>query len=225
VLSIGPATADVILSESNDPSVVDAFAPGAVVNARLSDLLSRERSALAKLRNVRLEQFAFVPDTAKFERAPKPEVTSSAVKFDREGLDRLPVASGGKHWRCLTEALYFEARGETISGQFAVAEVILNRVDSKRFPDTLCGVINQGTGKKYQCQFTYTCDGLPENIGEAASFERVGKIARIMIDGADRGLTKGATHYHTKAVNPRWAKVFPRTATIGVHHFYKMPKS
>ena len=206
------AHADVVLSESNDPT--------AVAKDRLIELLSKERVALGRLRAARLELLSGLPDTRKFERAPSPEVT-----FSRAWIDAQPKASGGKNWRCLAEALYFEARGETISGQFAVAEVILNRVDSRRFPSSVCGVINQGTGRKYQCQFTYTCDGHAERINEPAAFARVGKIARIMLDGASRTLTNGATHYHTKAVNPRWAKKFTRTATIGVHHFYRMPQS
>ena len=65
-----------------------------------------------------------------------------------------PSPGGGLAWECLAEALYFEARGESLNGQFAVAEVIMNRVDSKRFPNSVCGVINQGTGRKYGCQFT-----------------------------------------------------------------------
>ncbi|MGC9420213.1 MAG: cell wall hydrolase, partial [Rhodovulum sp.] len=97
------------------------------------------------------------------------------------------------------------------------------RVSSPAYPDSVCGVVNQGTGKRYQCQFTYTCDGHAEVIREPAVYERLGKIARVMLDGAPRQLTKGATHYHTTAVNPRWASRFPRTATIGVHHFYRQP--
>jgi len=104
-----------------------------------------------------------------------------------------------------------------------VAEVILNRVSSSSYPDSVCGVINQGTGKRYQCQFTYTCDGHAEVIHEPAAFERVGKVARIMLDGASRTLTGGATFYHTKAVNPSWARKFERTATIGQHYFYRKP--
>ena len=88
------------------------------------------------------------------------------VEFSRNWVDDLPKASGGDEWRCLAEALYFEARGETVKGQFAVAEVILNRVKSERFPGSACGVINLGTGKKYQCQFPYTCDGYKEVIKE-----------------------------------------------------------
>lgn len=136
-------------------------------------------------------------------------------------LAALPRASGGADWVCLSEALYFEARGETVKGQIAVAEVILNRVASSRFPDTVCGVINQGTGRKYACQFTYTCDGRPEHISNATAFERVGKIARMMLDGAPRTLARGATYYHTTAVRPSWAARFRKTARHGVHVFYK----
>lgn len=152
--------------------------------------------------------------------APKKSITAPA-QFSRAWIDAQPRAQGDAQWRCLSEALYFEARGETVKGQFAVAEVIMNRVQSARFPGSLCGVINQGTGKKYQCQFTYTCDGNKEVIAEPGAFTRVGKIARAAMDGKAAALTDGATHYHTTAVRPRWARVYTRTARIGVHLFYR----
>ena len=155
------------------------------------------------------------------ELLTEPETPAGAVKFSRNWIDSQPKATGGAQWRCLAEALYFEARGETVKGQFAVAEVIMNRVKSGRFPGSLCGVINQGTGKKYQCQFTYTCDGYAEVIAEPRAFARVGKIARFVMDGNVPALTDGATHYHTTAVRPRWSKVYTRTAKIGVHLFYR----
>ncbi|MDF3414166.1 cell wall hydrolase [Sulfitobacter sp. M57] len=151
----------------------------------------------------------------------QPAAAKGGVKLTRSWIDSQPKASGSAQWRCLTEALYFEARGETVKGQFAVAEVIMNRVKSGRFPGSLCGVINQGTGKKYQCQFTYTCDGHAEVISEPRAYARAGKVARYMMDGKVPALTKGATHYHTTAVNPRWARVYTRTAKIGVHLFYR----
>ena len=191
--------------------------PGIEVNDRLLALLSREKVALAGVKAIRFERLSKLP-TLKFERKrPK------GIVFTQAWLDAQPVARGGPQWRCLTEALYFEARGESVQGQFAVAEVILNRVDRGEFPGSVCGVIRQGTGKRYQCQFTYTCDGREEIVHEKAAFARAGKVAWAMLNGAERVLTNGATHYHTKAVNPRWARIFPRTATIGVHHFYKMP--
>lgn len=150
--------------------------------------------------------------------------SAGSVQFSRSWLDSQPKASGTSEWRCLAEALYFEARGETVKGQFAVAEVIKNRVRSARFPGSFCAVINQGTGKKYGCQFTYTCDGHAEVIGEPGSFARVAKVARATLDGGVPVLTDGATHYHTTAVNPRWASVYNRTARIGVHLFYRKGK-
>jgi len=143
------------------------------------------------------------------------------IEYSRSWLAKQSRPSLSAQASCLAEALYFEARGESVKGQFAVAEVILNRVDSPAFPNTICGVIHQGTGKKYGCQFTYTCDGHPEVIHEKAAFARVSKVASIMARGAERPLTAGATYYHTKAVSPSWSRKFARTASIGVHHFYR----
>jgi hypothetical protein len=138
-------------------------------------------------------------------------------------LNALPRAEGNDEWGCLTEALYFEARGENLEGQFAVAEVILNRRDSRQFPSTICGVIGQGSksGKKHACQFSYKCDGYAEVFPEKNAYIQVGKVARIMLDGKTRDLTKGATFYHTGAVSPRWSRKFERTAKVGRHYFYK----
>lgn len=177
-------------------------------------LLRIERAALESLSRARLQRLA---------RGGTGEDSATQVSYDSSWLASQPVVEGGEEWRCLAEALYFEARGESVRGQFAVAEVVMNRVDSTIFPDTVCGVINQGTGARYQCQFTYTCDGVAETIHEQRAWTQVGKVARVMLNGAQRDLTKGATHYHTKHVNPRWARVYPRTATIGVHHFYRKP--
>ncbi|SEK66970.1 cell wall hydrolase [Roseovarius nanhaiticus] len=188
-------------------SVAAAVPAGA--DTAINKLLGQERRGLSAMSQSRV---------ASYLKAPV-----ATAGYTREWLDAQKPAKGDAQWRCLSEALYFEARGETVKGQFAVAEVILNRVDSPRYPDTICGVINQGTGQKYACQFTYTCDGRAEVIAEPRAFERVGKIAKIMAGGAKRPLTKGATHYHTHAVNPRWARVFPRVAEIGYHYFYKQP--
>ncbi|SFS14182.1 Cell Wall Hydrolase [Yoonia litorea] len=189
-----------------------------VLASRLSAILGQEREALSVVPDSRLSLLTSLPPAV--ERGVE---TESSTIYDREYLASLPSADGGDQWQCLAEALYFEARGETVRGMFAVGEVILNRVDSDAYPDTLCGVINQGTGRKYACQFTYTCDGLPENINEPRAWERVGKVAAILLEGAPRALTGGATHYHTKAVSPSWAKRFPRTASIGSHYFYRQP--
>lgn len=174
-----------------------------------AELIGQEKRALQNMKEDRLASL-LKPGAGKFA-------------YSRQWVDAQKAVKGDAEWRCLSEALYFEARGESVKGQFAVGEVILNRVDNPNYPNTVCGVINQGTGRKYACQFTYTCDGHKEVIGEPRAFERVGKIAKLLISGAPRQLTDGATHYHTRAVNPSWARIFPRTATIGVHHFYRQP--
>lgn len=182
---------------------------------RLSDILGQERQSLGFVPSTRLSALAAPPAEALSNAVP------SSVTYSREFLASMPAASGGSEWECLAEALYFEARGESVRGMFAVAEVILNRVDSGAFPGSVCGVVNQGTGRLYACQFTYTCDGHAETIGEPAAYARVGKVARLMLDGAERPLTDGATFYHTTAVRPSWARRFERTAQIGVHLFYR----
>jgi len=185
--------------------------------ARLGSILGQERQAIGMVSDTRLAALT-APPPASARNIP---TAPGTITYDVEFLNALPAASGGEEWRCLANALYFEARGESVRGMFAVGEVILNRVESGRFPDTICGVVYQGTGQRYQCQFTFTCDGNPETIREQAAFATVGKVARVLLDGASRPLTEGATHYHTRAVNPRWARVFPRTTTIGSHHFYR----
>ncbi len=145
------------------------------------------------------------------------------IRYEASFLAQRPAASGNSQWRCLAEALYFEARGESVRGIFGVAEVILNRVESGSYPDTVCGVVNQGTGRKFQCQFSFACDGRAETIAEQVAFARVGKVARLLMDGAESDLTDGATHFHTRNVSPRWARRFPKTAEIGAHIFYRQP--
>ncbi len=147
---------------------------------------------------------------------------SSAV-LDKDTLDRLPELTANAEAKCLAEALYFEARGETIKGQMAVAEVILNRVDSRKFPNSVCGVVHQGGEARYACQFSYHCDGRKEVYHEVEAYERAGKLALIMLEGRTRSLTDGATFYHNLGVNPRWSRKMAETAEIGTHVFYRAP--
>ena len=189
----------------------------AVLESRLAALLGQERQAVASIPDARMSALTTVPTPEDRGIATAP----TTVRYSNAFLADMPTVSGGPQWRCLAEALYFEARGESAQGLFAVGEVILNRVDHSAFPNSICGVINQGTGRKYACQFTYTCDGNPERINEPRAFARVGKVAKLLMDGAPRNLTDGATHYHTRAVSPSWARAYPRTTAIGFHIFYR----
>lgn len=164
--------------------------------------------------------------TPEIERLPAPDLDaaqSATVPQDgitEDWLMAQPAPKGDAEWQCLTEALYFEARGEGLDGQIAVAEVVLNRVDSPLYPRTVCGVVKQRGGGG--CQFSYVCKGKTK-MREKGSADLAGRIARAMLDGAPRLLTDGATHFHTRGVKPSWSKRFSRTASIGAHHFYRQP--
>lgn len=151
-------------------------------------------------------------------------VVANRGRFTSEAVSEVVVTDRSDEWYCLTEALYFEARGESHSGQIAVAEVILNRVDSKRYPNSICGVAKQGAnnGRK-GCQFSFHCDGKKNHVGNKPVFEELGKLAYIMMQGMPRTLTGEALYYHNTKVNPRWARKFVKTARIGDHIFYRRP--
>jgi spore germination cell wall hydrolase CwlJ-like protein len=174
--------------------------------------------------------FGLLPTHASFvpelKRLPAPELDAPLPAIamteglTEEWLMSQPVPAGDAEWQCLTEAVYFEARGESLDGQIAVAEVILNRVDSPLYPRSVCGVVKQRGGGG--CQFSYICTG-KKKMREKRAADLAGRIARAMLDGAPRVLTAGATHFHTRGVKPSWSKRFARTARIGDHLFYRHP--
>ncbi len=145
-------------------------------------------------------------------------------KFSFDALDKLPQPKKPtSEMKCLAEAIYFEARGETIEGQYAVGEVIINRVLSNEFPSSVCGVISEGANRLNACQFSYNCDGKLETINEKKIYGRILKLSKILLEPSARFLTGGATFYHSKFVSPSWSKKFLKTNEIGNHVFYKLP--
>jgi len=190
------------------PAGPNRLLTGAIEDPALLDL-QREDALAASLSDAASDMD--VEEIILTHEATAPMTVSASAGFDSES------------WRCLAEAVYFEARGETTRGQFAVAEVILNRVDSKRYPNTVCGVVLQGAEKRNACQFSYNCDGQADVINNRKAFAKAAKIAKAMLEGRPRVLTGKATHYHTHAVSPRWAKRLSKTAVIGDHLFYRYP--
>jgi hypothetical protein len=124
--------------------------------------------------------------------------------------------------RCLANAVYFESRGESVRGQIAVAQVVLNRAFSGFYPHDICGVVYQGANRHLSCQFTFACDGIPDVVTEMEPWERAKRVAKAALDGKvwlnDVGK---ATHYHASWVNPYWARSMRRLQKIGVHSFYR----
>lgn len=147
----------------------------------------------------------------------------AAGAIDLDNVKRVDAGAGGEEWRCLAQAIYFEARGQSLEGQVAVAEVVLNRVDSPSYPDTICGVVRQGQKRLHSCQFSFMCDGRPEKVHEPAAWRLAGKIANLMLSGRPRVVVGAATHFHTTSVNPGWARRLVRIKRVDDHIFYRYP--
>jgi spore germination cell wall hydrolase CwlJ-like protein len=124
---------------------------------------------------------------------------------------------------CLSQAIYYEARGENQRGQVAVAEVVMNRVRSRHYPNSICGVVYQGSHRATGCQFTFTCDGSLNHRPRGRAWERAQRVASAIMLGYTRPVTQHATHYHTHAVNPVWNSGLVETTSIGSHVFYRLP--
>ena len=117
-------------------------------------------------------------------RAPR---SGARRQLDFADARRAAARQGDAEWQCLAEAIYFESRGEPLAGQIAVAEVVLNRVDSRSYPGTVCGVTTQGAGSGRGCQFSYACDGrsdVDEQRGRRARAAE--KLAALMLEGRAR---------------------------------------
>jgi cell wall hydrolase len=125
--------------------------------------------------------------------------------------------------RCLAEAIYSEARGESGEGQAAVAQVVLNRVSSGLYPATICGVVHQNRRHYNACQFSFACAGKSLRIDEPDAWRQAVRIAGEVTNGkayvSDVG---GSTHFHANYVWPRWARRLEKTDVIGHHIFYKL---
>ena len=186
-------------------------------------------------------------DHSRAERIAEAEAGLSAGMLQREdgtsGVVRLANATGiaagapvaervnGKSGKrrggysseleCLTQAVYFEARGETVQGQAAVAQVVMNRVRHPSFPKTVCGVVFQGSHRVTGCQFSFACDGSMRSRREAKAWARARKIAARTMSGVVLSDVGSATHFHTTAVAPSWGPQMRRVAQVGLHVFYR----
>jgi len=125
--------------------------------------------------------------------------------------------------RCMTQAIYYEAASESDAGQRAVAQVVLNRVAHPAWPNTVCGVVYQGSERTTGCQFSFTCDGSLARQPSAVFWTRASRIAREALAGAVYAPVGLATHYHTLAVHPYWADSLQQVTVIGAHQFYRWP--
>jgi hypothetical protein len=146
---------------------------------------------------------------------PRPPLTP-AQELDLQGKERAQAE------KCLAQAIYFEARNEPVRGQVAVAQVVLNRVFSPYYPDSVCGVVFQNAHRFLSCQFTFACDGKSKAIRERSAWARAQRIARQALD-AQVWLPDVAksTHYHATYVRPVWIRDMRKMVRHGQHIFYR----
>jgi len=130
-------------------------------------------------------------------------------------------------FNCLVEALYHEARSESILAMLSVANVILTRKESSNFPNTICGVVHQGKYWKGnpvrdKCHFSYWCDSRPERFTDMAGLIKSINVAEMSLKGVQVRQTVGSTHYHASYVTPKWASNpnFKSLGQVGTHIFY-----
>jgi spore germination cell wall hydrolase CwlJ-like protein len=124
--------------------------------------------------------------------------------------------------RCLANAIYFEARGEPVRGQIAVAQVVMNRVFSPYYPKDVCSVVYQNAHQHLACQFTFACDGKRKAINERGAWARAQRIARQTLDGKVWvAAVAKSTHYHAHWVRPVWVAEMKKMFRYGVHTFYR----
>jgi len=121
---------------------------------------------------------------------------------------------------CLALNVYFEARSDTMTGQYAVAHVVINRVQSDKFPYDVCSVVKQSRNDG-TCQFSWYCDGKSDKPREPYAWAYAQMVAADVILGETVDITEGATHYHANYVRPYWADKLEYTVTYGSHLFYK----
>ena len=170
---------------------------------------------------------------------------TEASTFQKPQLEELYTEENRPELYCLAQNIYFEAKSEPLAGQYAVADVVLNRVNDTRYPNTICEVVQEGPIReswktrqhadlapkeriyypvKNRCQFSWYCDGKSDTIRDSDAWRTAQIIAyKIVHTDKMRGITEGATHYHADYVSPKWASKIQLVGSISTHIFYRWP--
>jgi spore germination cell wall hydrolase CwlJ-like protein len=174
-----------------------------------SDLEDRpERSPFAAVLNAD-RPIDLIPRLGKDDHSWAAQPLPASVLSDRE-----------QH--CLAAGIYFEARGEPVRGQAAVAQVILNRVRNPTYPDTVCGVVYQNRKWRNRCQFSFACDRVADEVKDSRRWDTARYVAREATEGRIWLKQVGSsTHYHASYVQPKWARKMKEVGRIGLHIFYR----
>jgi spore germination cell wall hydrolase CwlJ-like protein len=210
------ATASVKRNEAVRAAAHD-MADEALIVADYAEFLT-EQTAVARqsMTSPRLK-----PATAPADLIARGAPIADLVDFDFSNIE---VAKLDNEERtCLAQAIYYEARSESRVGQLAVADVVLNRVASPVYPDTICDVVFQGSHRRTGCQFSFTCDGSIKARLNTRKWREAEMLAGAVLAGIRKPVSRNATHYHADYVSPVWADTLSPTAVIGTHKFYRFP--
>jgi spore germination cell wall hydrolase CwlJ-like protein len=165
------------------------------------------------LQQIAPEQAVKVNAEIPFVTGPNPAATPFVFKGK--------AAARTQALQCLASAVYYEAGNQDTDGERAVAQVVLNRVRHPAFPNTVCGVVYEGSTRPTGCQFTFTCDGSLARQPDADGWRRAWKVAEDALSGAVYAPVGWATHYHADYVLPTWASSMAKNAIVGAHLFYR----
>lgn len=179
------------------------------------------RASLVSAKSDILSDILMEPETVRSKDAMAQIVSPPVELIERSWRTGRELRREVAEHQCLSRAIYFEARSESEIGRLAVAKVILNRVQSPFYPDTICDVVYQNAEKRNACQFSFACDGLSDRPRHAKAWQRAKTLASRAIagDGEVHAIAT-ATHYHADYVSPKWSGAMTRLVKIGRHIFY-----
>jgi spore germination cell wall hydrolase CwlJ-like protein len=166
-----------------------------------------------ELKQIAPEEAKLINAAVPLSKAPIPSARPFRINGSQIEIDRAID--------CLASAIYYEAGAEALTGQKAVAQVIINRVRHPAFPSTICGVVYQGSTRTTGCQFSFSCDGSMRRVPSAGMWAGMRKIARTMLTGTVYAPVGLATHYHTDWVVPYWSANLDKIAVERTHLFYR----
>jgi spore germination cell wall hydrolase CwlJ-like protein len=175
---------------------------------------SAQRDRQAELISARLEQLRTTGD-------PNLRRASLATPTPARPFQMDHALDASRDLDCLTQAAYYEARGEGRDGMRAVTQVVLNRVRHPAFPKSICGVVYQGAARRTGCQFSFTCSGVMRGRINQAAWNRARDVASKALSGSVYAGVGNATHFHTTAVSPAWRGSLVRVNQVGSHLFYR----
>jgi spore germination cell wall hydrolase CwlJ-like protein len=161
------------------------------------------------------------PDQARLWNASNPIAKGPNPAAKPFNLAAEGVIDEARAADCMTAAIYYEAGFESLEGERAVAQVVINRLRNPLFPKTVCGVVFQGSDRPTGCQFTFTCDGSLARKPQEAAWARARTVADAALHGYVMKKVGNATHYHADYVAPYWSPTLVKVAVVGQHIFYR----